>query len=195
MVVLLGVVSAQQILGQVKTDASDDVVRTKTELVQTDVTVLDKRGRVVEGLSAEDFELRVDNKLQPLSFFEQVRAGSRDEEKQLTAARKGEPTTQPKVVGTPPSDRERVIFFFVDDVHLTVDGLNRAREVLTHFVENQMASNDRVAIVSTTGQIGFLQQLTDLLRWTLFRDWRVCCGQAFPLPVVRFCSSFQTVLL
>jgi len=44
---------------------------------------------------------------------------------------------------------------------LTVDGLNRAREVLTHFVENQMASNDRVAIVSTTGQIGFLQQLTD----------------------------------
>ena len=161
MVVLLGVVSAQQILGQVKTDASDDVVRTKTELVQTDVTVLDKRGRVVEGLSAEDFELRVDNKLQPLSFFEQVRAGSRDEEKQLTAARKGEQTTQPKLVGTPPSDRERVIFFFVDDVHLTVDGLNRAREVLTHFVENQMASNDRVAIVSTTGQIGFLQQLTD----------------------------------
>ena len=161
MVVLLGVVSAQQILAQVKTDASDDVVRTKTELVQTDVTVLDKRGRVVEGLSAEDFELRVDNKLQPLSFFEQVRAGSRDEEKQLTAARKGEPTTQPKVVGTPASDRERVIFFFVDDVHLTVDGLNRAREVLTHFVENQIASNDRVAIVSTTGQIGFLQQLTD----------------------------------
>ena len=161
MVVLLGVVSAQQILAQVKTDASDDVVRTKTELVQTDVTVLDKRGRVVEGLSAEDFELRVDNKLQPLSFFEQVRAGSRDEEKQLTAARKGGPTTQPKLVETPPSDRERVIFFFVDDVHLTVDGLNRAREVLTHFVENQMASNDRVAIVSTTGQIGFLQQLTD----------------------------------
>ena len=49
----------------------------------------------------------------------------------------------------------------MDDVHLTRDGLNRARSVLTHFVENKMMANDRVAIVSTTGQIGFLQQLTD----------------------------------
>ena len=75
------------IVGQVKTPAPDDVVRTRTELVQTDVTVVDKSGRFVEGLSAEDFELRVDSKLQSLSFFEQVRAGSIDEEKQLTAAR------------------------------------------------------------------------------------------------------------
>jgi hypothetical protein len=87
-VLLIGLVSGQQILGQIKTNAPDDVVRTRTELVQTDVTVVDKRGRFVEGLSAEDFELRVDSKLQSLSFFEQIRAGSGDEEKQLTAARK-----------------------------------------------------------------------------------------------------------
>jgi len=162
-VVLISLVSSQQILGQIKTQAPDDVVRTKMELVQTDVTVVDKRGRFVEGLSAEDFELRVDSKLQSLSFFEQVRTGSVDEEMQLTAARKGGATPQAKLVKTPASagDRERVIFFFVDDVHLTSEGLNRARSVLTHFVENKMMAKDRVAIVSTTGQIGFLQQLTD----------------------------------
>jgi VWFA-related protein len=33
--------------------------------------------------------------------------------------------------------------------------------IYRNFVENQMKSNDRVAIVSTSGQIGFLQQLTD----------------------------------
>ena len=160
---LIGLLSSRQIVGQIKTAAPDDVVRTRTELVQTDVTVVDKRGRFVEGLSAEDFELRVDSKLQSLSFFEQVRAGSVDEEKQLTAARKGNAVPQAKLDRTPASvgDRERVIFFFVDDVHLTATGLNRARSVLTHFVENKMMAKDRVAIVSTTGQIGFLQQLTD----------------------------------
>ncbi len=150
-------------LGQTKTQAPDDVVRTKTELVQTDVTVVDKRGRFVEGLSAADFELRVDSRLQSLAFFEQVRTGSIDEEKQLTAARKGDATPNVKLVRTPASvgDRERVVFFFVDDIHLTGEGLNRARSVLTHFVENKMTTKDRVAIVSTSGQIGFLQQLTD----------------------------------
>ena len=157
----VGLLSSQQIAAQVKTVASDDVVRTKTELVQTDVTVVDRRGRFVEGLRAEDFELRVDSKLQSLAFFEQVRAGSVDEEKQLTAARKGDAIRDVQRTTASAGDRERVIFFFVDDVHLSSDSVNRARSVLTHFVENKMTARDRVAIVSTTGQIGFLQQLTD----------------------------------
>jgi len=143
--------------------AQDDVVRVKSELVQTDITVVDKRGRFVDGLRAEDFELRVDSRVQPLSFFEKVATGSVDEEKQLTAARKGDKAALAKLPETPASatDRGRVIFFFVDDLHLTSDGLTRARSVLTHFVENKMTAKDRVAVISTSGQIGFLQQLTD----------------------------------
>ncbi|MEN3327977.1 MAG: hypothetical protein V7638_2784 [Acidobacteriota bacterium] len=147
------------LLGQVNSqEQSDDIIRVKTELVQTDVTVVDKRGRFVGGLRADDFELRVDSKPQSLSFFEEIATGSADEEKQLTAARKGV-----KLSGTPDSttERGRVVFFFVDDVHLTSDGLTRARSVITHFVENKMTAKDRVAVVSTSGQIGFLQQLTD----------------------------------
>jgi VWFA-related protein len=160
---LIGLASSQRIVGQIRTPPSDDVVRTKTELVQTDVTVVDKHGRFVKGLKAEDFELRVDSKLQSLLFFEQVSAGSIDEEKQLTAARKAGEIPRAQLARTPDlvGDQERIIFFFVDDIHLTGEGLNRARSVLTHFVENQMMAKDRVAIVSTTGQIGFLQQLTD----------------------------------
>lgn len=86
LLLLIGLVSSQEILGQTKPKAADDLVRTKTELVQTDVTVVNKRGHFVEGLSAEDFELRVDSKLQSLSFFEQVKAGSDVEEKQLTGS-------------------------------------------------------------------------------------------------------------
>jgi VWFA-related protein len=156
---VIGLVSSQHLLGQVKRqEQSDDVIRVKTELVQTDVTVVDKRGRSVGGLRADDFELRVDSKPQSLSFFEEIATGSADEEKQLDAARKGS-----KLPATPDSatDRGRVVFFFVDDVHLTSEGLNRARSVITHFVDNKMTAKDRVAVVSTSGQIGFLQQLTD----------------------------------
>src|SRR5688500_20264082 len=38
-------------------DTDQDVVRVNTELVQTDVTVLDKRGHFVEGVRPEEFEL------------------------------------------------------------------------------------------------------------------------------------------
>ena len=159
-VLLIGLVSAQQLSGQVKTP-DDDVIRTKTELVQTDVTVVDKRGRFVSGLRADDFELRVDAKPQSLSFFEEITAGSADEEKQLIAARKGDKAALVKITPDSATERGRVVFFFVDDVHLTSEGLTRARTVITHFVENKMTPNDRVAVISTSGQVGFLQQLTD----------------------------------
>src|SRR5258706_4530048 len=138
-------------------------MRVKTELVQTDVTVVDKRGRFVEGLKPEQFELRIDAKPQTLAFFEQVTTGSADEERQLGVARGGKATSPVKLDGNRAAepDRGRLIFFFVDDVHLAGDSLTRARSVLLHFIENRMAANDRVAIVSTSGQIGFLQQLTD----------------------------------
>jgi hypothetical protein len=58
-------------------------------LVQTDVSVFDKRGRFVEDLKPEQFELQVDGRVQPVIFFERVTAGSLSEESQLTAAALG----------------------------------------------------------------------------------------------------------
>src|SRR5258705_273282 len=37
----------------------DDVVRIRTDLVQTTVAVFDKRGKFIDNLRAEDFELRI----------------------------------------------------------------------------------------------------------------------------------------
>ena len=148
---------------QTAAPAADDVVRVKTELVQTDVTVVDKQGRFVGGLKPEQFGLRVDGRSQPLAFFEQVTAGSSQEEKQLGAARAANKPSiaLPDNKANTGPDRGRLIFFFVDDVHLGGDSMTRARAVVSHFVEDRMTEGDRVALVSTSGQIGFLQQLTD----------------------------------
>lgn len=141
----------------------DEVLRINTELVQTDVMVFDKQGRFVEGLRPEQFELTLDGKSQPVSFFERVATGSATEAAQLRAAgnvavKSGE---QKGAAIATASSEGRVIFFFVDDLHLSESSLMRARRALMDFVQNQMSQNDRVAIVSASGQIGFLQQLTD----------------------------------
>ncbi len=147
-----------------QTEPEEDVVRITSELVQTDVAVFDKRGRFVEDLRPEQFELQVNGRPQAVTFFEHVRAGSRSEAAQLSAARtRGlapEKTTGPNLpAGSEPAGR--LIFFFVDDLHLSNASIGRARTALQRYVEQAMNPNDQVAIVSASGQIGFLQQLTD----------------------------------
>src|SRR5947209_4732892 len=143
-------------------EQAEEVVRVRSELVQTDVTVLDKRGRFVDGLTPEQFELRVDGRAVPLSFFERVTAGSASEATQLAAAvRARGAEAQSKRTLPQASGRGRVIFFFVDDVHLAPDSLARTRKSLSRFVDEQMGEGDLVAVISTSGQVGFLQQLTD----------------------------------
>lgn len=140
-----------------------DVITVNTELVQTDVMVFDKAGRPVEGLSPDEFVLTLEGKTQPISFFESVKTGSSQEASQITATRSAENRNRkselPTLAGvTRPG---RVILFFVDDVHLSNASLIRTRKALTEFIDKRMHDGDQVAIVSTSGQIGFLQQLTD----------------------------------
>ena len=146
-------------------EQTDDVVRIKTELVQTDLMVFDKQGRFVEGLLPEQFEVSLDGKPQTVSFFERVTAGSSTEAAQLAASRsRGDASTKEATnvsAASPATEQGRVIFFFIDDLHTSGASLIRAREALQNFVENQIRPNDQIAIVSASGQIGFLQQLTD----------------------------------
>jgi VWFA-related protein len=139
---------------------SDDVIRVNTALVQTDVTVFDRRGNFVENLKREQFVLKVDGKSREISFFEKIKAGSHSEEVQLAAARGNAISGAPG--GTPvPLDRGRTIFFFVDDLHVSPSDVVQVRESLKRFVDRTMGQNDEAAMTTTSGQVGFLQQLTD----------------------------------
>ena len=135
-----------------------DVVRVNTSLVQTDVVVFDKQGGFVDGLKREQFALKVDGKPRDISFFERVVAGSRSEEAQLAAARGNSAGGN---TGAVPLDRGRTVFFFIDDLHLSPGSIKQTRLMLRRFIDREMGQNDEAAIASTSGQIGFLQQLTD----------------------------------
>jgi len=149
-----------------KPERGDDVIRVNTELVQTDVMVFDKNGHFVDGLRPEEFKLSLDGQAHAVSIFERVTSGSRLEASQLATLRSGGREPSPDLVSAnaAPAVRSspgRLIFFFVDDVHLSGESLVRTRQTLRKFVDSRVNPGDKVAIVSTSGQIGFLQQLTD----------------------------------
>jgi VWFA-related protein len=138
----------------------DEVVRVSTELVQTDVMVFDREGRFVEGLTPEQFELKVDGQTQPVAFFERVEAGTVNEDAQLAAARGGARSARLPAGAALPLDRGRTVAFFVDDLHLSPEGATRARRTLRKFIDEEIGQNDLAAVASATGKIGFLQQYT-----------------------------------
>ncbi|HEX8285121.1 MAG TPA: VWA domain-containing protein [Pyrinomonadaceae bacterium] len=139
----------------------EEVVRISTELVQTDVMVFDKSGKFVEGLSPEQFELKVDGRPQRIDFFERVRAGTVDEDAQIAAARGGSFGGPRPAGAVVPLDRGRTVLFFVDDLHLSAGSTSHIRKTLLRFIEDEIGQNDEAAVISASGQVGFLQQLTD----------------------------------
>lgn len=154
---LLALLIASNTPAQTTQKPQDDVVRVYTELVQTDVMVFDKSGKFVNGLKPENFELRVDGKPRPIQAFEQITAGS-SEESQLAAARGATTINLKRPV---PLDRGRIVFFYIDDIHMDLGGVQAAKKTITAFIEKDMGQNDQAAITSASGQIGFLQQLTN----------------------------------
>ena len=137
-----------------------EVVRTNTELVQTAITVLDKKGNFVEGLKREQFELTVDGKPRPVAFFERIASGS---PRELELATLPDPTNTTTAPAPPTAARVpgRTIVFFLDDLHLSPDSMNRTRMMLRHFLDRDMNSKDNVAIATSSGQVGFLEQFTN----------------------------------
>jgi VWFA-related protein len=160
--VLICAITVGQVATQKQQDV-DDVVRVNSELVQTDVMVFDRRGNFIDGLNPDQFVVTLNGAKRPVQFLSRVSAGSSTEAEQITAARSGKSKSSatPVVDASTTSRSGRLIYFFVDDIHLNPESLERSRKSLLNFVDNRLNPEDQVAIVSSSGQIGFLQQLTD----------------------------------
>jgi VWFA-related protein len=162
------------VLGQTKPEQkpepprqeAEDVIKFDTSLVQTDVMVFDKNGRFVNGLKPEQFQLKINNTPRDISFFEAFRSGTAGQLKDV-------PSNESNPAATLKADAQRrSVIFFVDDLHLAPDSLERTRKALLEYIERGIGEKDVVAITSPSGQVGFLQQFTankDALRTAVAR--------------------------
>jgi VWFA-related protein len=141
-----------------KKQQPDHTIRVNVSLVQTDVMVFDKEGKFVPDLKLDQFELRIDGKVQPISFLDQVSAGSpHDEEVWAREAVNPAPAPAPPAAGG--SNPGRTLLFFVDDWHLGDESVIRTRAALANLVNTSVGPHDRAAIFAASGALGSAQEL------------------------------------
>ncbi len=148
----------------------DETLRIETELVQIEVTVTDKQGKVIKDLKQSDFELKADGKPQEIGYFSvgtsvtPARWITTETVKKNKAETSVEPTREVRA--------GRYIVLAIDDLHLSFSSLNYTRKALVKFVDQQMAGGDQVALITTSGQLGMFQQFTsdrDILKRAIER--------------------------
>jgi VWFA-related protein len=138
--------------------ADDQVVRINTDLIQLDVTVLDKDGKVVTNLRPEDFELYENGKAQKIanfSFVSKLVGGA-----STSGASTNTVSTTTGAVPLKRGDVRRTIALVVDDMNLSFASVYYTRKALLHFVDEQMVPGDLVCVIRTGGAVGALQQFT-----------------------------------
>lgn len=157
------------VLGQNKTPTptteqqkeDEDIIRISSQLVLVDTLVLDKKGRQVTGLSADDFEIYQDGKLQKITNFAYVNSGKNPVADSSPFKNK----IDKKVVPLPPvsvrsGGEGRIITFVIDDCAASLNGIVVARDGIRKFIDEQMLSDDKVAIYRTRPGSVLLQAYT-----------------------------------
>ena len=155
-------------------NATPTLPEVRSELVQLDVTVTDKDGHNVSGLSVRDFVLLEDGRLQPLSHFA---VGGRPALESAAPALTppAAPAAPPAAPPPPAAARGRHVVLLVDDLHTAQANLPQAQIAMRKFVTEQVSVDDRVAVVTTSGSGGVFQDFTER-RAALFARSPACAA-------------------
>jgi VWFA-related protein len=137
-----------------------DVVKITTNLVQIDAVVTDKKGQKIIDLRPDEVEMLEDGRSQKITNFSYITLNSKPAPTPTPGkqADKNAPPVPP--VKLRPEQVRRTIALVVDDLGISFESAYHVRDSLKKFVDQQMQSDDLVAIIRTSGGIGALQQFT-----------------------------------
>ena len=153
-VFLIAILFASVGFAQQQQQSDDEVVRVKSNLVNIDVIVKDKKGKYVADLKAEDFTVVENGVAQKIEFFDAPL--SRTDARSPNAAAPAATTTT-----TPPSAAPRNYVALVLDSQTTdITNMKQVREGTVKYVREQITDNDVVALLSVTNGLQMLQPFT-----------------------------------
>ncbi len=147
-------------------EAGAATFRATTELVVETVTVTDKNGRPVEGLTAKDFQVTEDGVPQEIRFFEyqklpetQESAPAREPEHLHIYDKLGRDQIRAEKPGTTRYKDRRLLALYFDMTSMPVADQVRALGAAQRFIRGQMTGADLVAILRYEG--GAVEVLQD----------------------------------
>jgi len=145
-----------------------------SNLVVEAVSVLDKSGNPVEGLTAKDFAITEDGAPQTISFceFQKIDAvepqlSRRPEQAAAPAAQHPtvEPVTKTQIAPEPPGDiryrNRRLLALYFDMSAMPPQDQYRAQAAALKFIDKQMQPADLVAVFAFSDTMKVLQDFTD----------------------------------
>ncbi|MGH9968797.1 MAG: VWA domain-containing protein [Pyrinomonadaceae bacterium] len=135
-----------------KSQDNDEVVRVKSNLVNIDVMVKDKKGRYIADLKAEDFTIFENGVQQKVEFFDAPLMG-KDGKSKPGGALQAESST----LGSAPRNYVTLV---LDSQTTDITNLKQVREGTIKYVREQITEGDAVALFSVTSDLNLLQQFT-----------------------------------
>jgi len=143
----------------------DEPVRIGINLVTLDVAVADKRRRPVHNLTAKDFTVIEDGAPQKIESFSSDFVVTRNEQKirsDQKEAGAGDPSGRQSAGGGPGRRFTGYRFISIAIDNTSVEAANRdaVERAVTHYVREQLQSDDLVAVYSIGNSLGLVQAFT-----------------------------------
>ena len=130
----------------------EDVVKVKSNLVNIDVIVKDKKGKYISDLKPEDFVITENGQPQKIEFFDAPLSN--------TDAPKPGVTVVEATPATPATAPRNYVSLVLDSQTTDLTNLKQVREGAIKYVREQVTDADVVAILSVTNGLRMLQPFT-----------------------------------
>lgn len=116
-------------------------------VINVDVTVTDRKGNAIKGLTKDDFEILENGKSKPISNFYEVTSPIKSGAGEVKAGET--PAPQPVVKAEEiPDNQKRRIIFYIDNLSLNPFNRNRVFKEMKKFIDEAMRPGDEAMIAT-----------------------------------------------
>jgi VWFA-related protein len=138
---------------QNKKPVADDIVRVNANLVNVDVIVKDRKGKVVKDLKAEDFVVLENGVKQKIEFFDATLGND--------GSNKGtEPVTVTTETSTLRTQPRNLVALVLDGQTTEAANLKPVRDGIVKFVKDRITTEDSAALFAIAGGLQLVQPFT-----------------------------------